>query len=545
MPSVIYDPILRMKRSGVATELVGDHNMGWYLDAVALRAAHPTAQAGDFATVGGDTNGPTIWVWDQYILDWEDTASSALVKSIFGRNDVVVADAGDYAAFLDATNTIYVESVRGDDTNDGLSITQPKKTIVAALLATQAFNPIPLVSRAIVKVLDSAIYTENVIIPGATTLDMSSACLSGTITLGNYSRFFAIRHTPSANSQDMVTNLATASSLYQACMCNSTGYSGIMHFVNSVVGAIMSCHMERFIVGDGNQITNAAAGSVGVNFATDGTKFSSDKTINYGYASNLVYGNAGYAQWYLDVVGTPVAITYAAGSAYTATTYKLKAMATSGSRMPRDWTLHGKLGGGSFVLLDTQSSIVWAANEEKEFTIGTPGSYDTYKVTVSATSHATRMEIADIGFWAGVEGIGGTIHSFSDLTQIGASTVGYQCEDVNAKFLIRSQRTICAGSLIVQSAGEVDFAGQFVDATLLYIVTGGILSWDVARIGTTYDNNVSGTPTRSRVQLISGWVYLVGNESTDGSWRTGNSGTDLVFQRRESGTWVTKSSVSA
>lgn len=444
-------------------------------------------------------------------------------------------------------NTIYVESVRGDDDNDGLSPAVPKKTIVAALLATQAFSPVPFVSRAMVKVLDSAVYSENVIIPGATTLDMSSACLSGTVTLGNYSRFLAIRHTPSANSQDMVTNLATASSLYQVCMCNSTGYSGIMHFVNSVVSAIMSCHMERFIVGDGNQITNAAAGSVGVNFATDGAKFSSDKTINYGYASNLVYGNAGYAQWYLDVVGTPVAITYAAGSEYTATTYKMKAMATSGSRMPRDWTLYGRLGGefSVWVELDTQTGIVWAANEEKEFTILHPESFDTYKIVVSATSHATRMEIADIGFWAGIEGIGGTIHSFSDLTQIGSAAVGYQCEDENAKFLIRSQRTICAGNLIVQSAGEVDFAGQFVDATLLYIVTGGILSWDVARIGTAYDNSISGTPTRNRVQSVSGWVYLVGNESTDGSWRAGNSGTDLVFQRRESGTWVTKLSVSA
>ena len=39
-------------------------------------------------------------------------------------------------------------------------------------------------------------------------------------------------------------------------------------------------------------------------------------------------------------------------------------------------------------------------------------------------------------------------------------------------------------------------------------------------------------------------IYL-GPSGTDGSWRMVRSGNDLVFQRRESGTWTTKSTISA
>ena len=42
----------------------------------------------------------------------------------------------------------------------------------------------------------------------------------------------------------------------------------------------------------------------------------------------------------------------------------------------------------------------------------------------------------------------------------------------------------------------------------------------------------------------TGYTYY-GDESTDGSWRTGRSGDDLVTQRREAGTWVTKATVTA
>lgn len=43
----------------------------------------------------------------------------------------------------------------------------------------------------------------------------------------------------------------------------------------------------------------------------------------------------------------------------------------------------------------------------------------------------------------------------------------------------------------------------------------------------------------------SGDAYYLGAKSTDGSWRIIMSGNDLVFQRRESGSWVTKQTISA
>ena len=104
MPGIVLDMILGAPRSGVATDLRNDHNKGWFLDALALRAAYPTAEAGDFATVGGGTYGPSVWVWDVYILDWEDSAASGLVVSVFGRTGTVIAQSGDYAAFYEPIN---------------------------------------------------------------------------------------------------------------------------------------------------------------------------------------------------------------------------------------------------------------------------------------------------------------------------------------------------------------------------------------------------------------------------------------------------------
>lgn len=53
---------------------------------------------------------------------------------------------------------------------------------------------------------------------------------------------------------------------------------------------------------------------------------------------------------------------------------------------------------------------------------------------------------------------------------------------------------------------------------------------------------VTGDKTFSGL-LISGTYYL-GAATSDGSWRITTSGNDLVMQRRESGSWVTKSTVS-
>ncbi|GHT78431.1 hypothetical protein FACS189464_1870 [Bacteroidia bacterium] len=46
------------------------HDFGTYADLDALRAAHPTANAGDMALVGSTD---TVWVWSEAKQDWVDT----------------------------------------------------------------------------------------------------------------------------------------------------------------------------------------------------------------------------------------------------------------------------------------------------------------------------------------------------------------------------------------------------------------------------------------------------------------------------------------
>ena len=47
------------------------------------------------------------------------------------------------------------------------------------------------------------------------------------------------------------------------------------------------------------------------------------------------------------------------------------------------------------------------------------------------------------------------------------------------------------------------------------------------------------------VQLPDTEAYYLGDKDTDGSWRHIRSGNDLLFQRRESDSWVTKQTISA
>ncbi|MBN2036583.1 MAG: hypothetical protein JW768_07550 [Chitinispirillaceae bacterium] len=47
------------------------------------------------------------------------------------------------------------------------------------------------------------------------------------------------------------------------------------------------------------------------------------------------------------------------------------------------------------------------------------------------------------------------------------------------------------------------------------------------------------------IKIGSSDAFYLGDANTDGSWRFTRSGNNLVFQRRESSTWVTKSTISA
>lgn len=47
----------------------------------------------------------------------------------------------------------------------------------------------------------------------------------------------------------------------------------------------------------------------------------------------------------------------------------------------------------------------------------------------------------------------------------------------------------------------------------------------------------------SDMEIDDAGYYYLGGQNTNGSWRIGRSGNNLIFQRRESGSWVTKTSI--
>lgn len=56
-----------------------------------------------------------------------------------------------------------------------------------------------------------------------------------------------------------------------------------------------------------------------------------------------------------------------------------------------------------------------------------------------------------------------------------------------------------------------------------------------AKLDTTNDGDIGIASTK---------YFYIGDSSVDGSWRIGISGSDLSFERRESGAWVQKSAAT-
>lgn len=56
---------------------------------------------------------------------------------------------------------------------------------------------------------------------------------------------------------------------------------------------------------------------------------------------------------------------------------------------------------------------------------------------------------------------------------------------------------------------------------------------------------ISRKPQYEEVHLISAGIVYLGDSETNGSWRMVRSGNNLLFQRKEAGSWVTKSTISA
>jgi hypothetical protein len=374
----------------------------------------------------------------------------------------------------------FVSEDIGSDDNDGLSDATPFATIEKAIESCA--------SNDLVEVLDSNTYTltAHLIIPAMVTVNMPYAVLSGEISLSTSSRIILKSHTPSANGQTMVSCIGTAGSVYTVYGMTSTGYSDIIHFKPAAVGGYIVAHTKHITVGtstDGHEniLVYSTAGSSGVNIATDGDNFSSDKVPFYGYPADLVYGDTGYAQWTTSVF--PLEIKYDIGTGTTVSSYKMVAT-SSGTRMPKDWTLHGQLAGGGWVLLDTQASVTWAAYEEKEFTIASPGSYDEYRLTIASSTHGIILQIGDVGFWAGVASVGGDVMIVSDILTLGEYAQGILAHDAGQRVITNINNIYETpdgdGDVFIDmSAGIVSHRGNVASAETLWTKTGGTLIWDV------------------------------------------------------------------
>lgn len=86
------------------------HNLGYYATPAALREAHPTAEAGDWAIVGSTD---TVWIWDTDNEEWVDSDQKGQVTPdmIIVKSDTMpsasTTPAGAVYQFTGVTNSNY------------------------------------------------------------------------------------------------------------------------------------------------------------------------------------------------------------------------------------------------------------------------------------------------------------------------------------------------------------------------------------------------------------------------------------------------------
>lgn len=101
-----------------------------------------------------------------------------------------------------------------------------------------------------------------------------------------------------------------------------------------------------------------------------------------------------------------------------------------------------------------------------------------------------------------------------------------------------------AGSILLKANSKHDgddrraYFGAGDDARISY--DGTDLKIEPAVVGTGEMKVVGGS-----VELDAAEAIYLGDANTDGTWRMIRSGNDLLMQRRESGAYVTKSTISA
>lgn len=108
--------------------------------------------------------------------------------------------------------------------------------------------------------------------------------------------------------------------------------------------------------------------------------------------------NPNGTQWVSETwTSNPVWIGYEWGDGpRQITRYSLRFInGTLTSRAPRDFQLQGSNGGDSWVTVDSRTNeINWAGNEERHYTVSTPGSYSKYRLYVTEDNDARATIVA-------------------------------------------------------------------------------------------------------------------------------------------------------
>lgn len=132
-----------------------------------------------------------------------------------------------------------------------------------------------------------------------------------------------------------------------------------------------------------------------------------------------------------------------------------------------------------------------------------------------------------------------------ELDPEGTSTI---YADGSTVFAVDSTGNAVAEGKVYAKGNQFVLGSTATEARIIRSGDGVLIYNGEGELVATFDANQSMT-VQQNVQannnLIAEGAYLyLGNTTTDGSWRITQSGDDLVFQQRESGTWNTKSTIS-
>ncbi len=152
--------------------------------------------------------------------------------------------------------------------------------------------------------------------------------------------------------------------------------------------------------------------------------------------------------------------------------------------------------------------------------------------TATDASRASRMVLSTYNVATEIDALS-ILAITSTVLRITSAASGSQYIEFSQNGTIKGVWGYHAGSDTIQLAFGANFATNFL----------AIASSGKVGVGATAPS--SQLDIAGDVEITSTAAYYMGDPTTDGSWRITRSGNDLVIQRRESGSWVTKSTIAA